>query len=262
MKREVLVLLLAVSAILLTVNEGFIATEAQVGPSVRIETNPDPFPKTLRGVPFDFQVTVLWDGGDVEEVHLSLAAACPSNGVATLSGDAAGNACEGPIETLSKSLDSGSASWAFAVVYQGSTGTYQWTFETHGDEDEDDDCGPGFWKNHEELWDGGADDVTATYEKTHTFNAVFGVAFSDSGLGDHKTLLEALETKGGKLMALNRHAAAALLNADSADYPLSVSEVIDLYKDAVDAVGGPETISSALEILTTSNAQSDCEFDD
>ncbi len=232
---KILLLLLAVAAVLLAVDEVPISSEAKAGTSVGVETDPESFPEMALARPFNFHVTVLRNDVSVQDAHLSLEAACPEGGVATLSDDAAGNACEGPIETLSKSLDSGSASWAFAVMYQGSPGTYQWTIEAHGDEDEDEDCGPGFWKNHEELWDGVADDVT---------------------------LLEALETKGGKLMALNRHAAAALLNADSADYPLSVSEVIELYKDAVGAVVGPETISSAVEILTTNNAQADCEFDD
>ncbi len=262
MNRRILLLLLAVGAILFAANETLISLAASpIDPSIRIETDPEIFPDGLRGVPFDFGVTVIQDGERKKEVHLSLLVECPAGGAALLSGDAEGNACVGPVETADKNLNSGPVRWVFTVVYQGSTGTYMWTIEAHGDDD-DDDCGPGFWKNHEELWDGGADDVTATYETIHTFNAAFGVTLPDSGLDDLVTLLEALEVPGGDRMALNRHAAAALLNADSADYPLSVSEVIELYKDAVDAVGGPETISSAVEIFTTNNAQSDCEFDD
>ncbi len=257
-------LALAIAAILVVTDRPLLEMtfgDPPAGEAV-ITIDPSPFPGTLIGVPFEFQVTLLLDEVDTEDVHLSLRVACPSGGTALLSGDAMGNACLESIETLSKSPDSGSASWAFTVVYQGSTGTYRWTIEAHGDEEDDDDCGPGFWKNHEELWDGGADDVTATYETTHTFNAEFDVSTARSGLGDDMTLLGALDVAGGELMALNRHATTALLNADSTDYPLSASEVIALYKDAVGAVGGPETISSALEILTTSNAQSDCEFDD
>ncbi len=261
MNRKILLLLLAVGAILFAANETLISLAAPPSnPRIRIETDPETFPDGLRGVPFDFGVTVIQDGGRKKEVHLSLLVECPAGGVALLSGDAQGNACDGPVETTGKDLNSGPVRWLFTVVYQGSTGTYMWTIEAHGDDD--DDCGPGFWKNHEELWDSGADDVTTTYETTHTFNAAFGVTPSDSGLDDGVTLLGALEVAGGDRMALNRHAAAALLNADSADYPLSVSEVIALYKDAVGAVGGPETVSSAHQILATNNAQADCEFDD
>ncbi len=262
MNRRILILLLAVGAILFAANETLISLAASPSdPSIRIETDPETFPDGLRGVPFHFEVTVIQDGERKKEVHLSLMAECPAGGAALLSGDAEGNACVGPVETADKNLNSGPGRWVFAVVYQGSTGTYMWTLEAHGD-DEDDDCGPGFWKNHEELWDGGADDVTATYKTTHTFNAEFDVPTARSGLGDGVTLLGALDVAGGELMALNRHAATALLNADSTDYPLSVLEVIALYKDAVGAVEGPETVSSALETLATNNAQSDCEFDD
>ena len=256
-------LALAIAAILVVTDRPLLEMtfgDPPAGEAV-ITTDPSPFPETLIGVPFEFQVTLVLEE-NTRDVHLSLRAACPSGGAALLSGDAMGNACLGPIETSSQDLGPGSTSWAFTVVYQGSTGTYRWTIEAHGDEEDDDDCGPGFWKNHEELWDGGADDVTATYETTHTFNAEFDVSTARSGLGDDMTLLGALDVAGGKLMALNRHAAAALLNADSTDYPLSVGDVIALYQDAVGAVIGPETVSSALEILTTNNHQSDCEFDD
>ncbi len=252
--------LLAVLVLVSTV--ALVSSEVQGKPQTLVTTDPAAFPDVGLARAFDFTVKVEDGGGGSLQVFLILEAVCPDGGVATLSGDAAGDACEGPIETLSKDLTLGSATWAFTVVYLGSIGTYQWTIQARGDEEDDDDCGPGFWKNHEELWDGGADDVTATYKIADTFNAAFGVTPADSDLGVVVKLLEALDVAGGKLMALNRHAVAALLNADSADNPLSVSEVIALYKDAVGAVGGPETISSALEILTTSNAQSDCEFDD
>ena len=63
-------------------------------------------------------------------------------------------------------------------------------------------CTPGYWKqpHHFGSWTGFAPD--------DAFSAVFGVPY-------HKTLLEALQTGGGKEKALGRHAVAALLNATS-----------------------------------------------
>ncbi len=115
-------------------------------------------------------------------------------------------------------------------------------------------CTPGFWKNHPDFW-------PSAYSTDDPFNDVFGqgiLDFSDySGLDD-ETLREALEVSGGELMALNRHAVAALLNADSLPYPLTVAEVIDLYQDGVGAVAGPETISSAHGILASHNEDFEC----
>ena len=118
-------------------------------------------------------------------------------------------------------------------------------------------CTPGFWKNHPGLWDDDDGDVT-TFETDDRFNSVFGVTQPFSGLDDEVELLEALAVSGGELMALNRHAVAALLNADSLPYPLTVMQVIDLYQDAVGFVAGPETISSALDTLARHNNDFEC----
>jgi len=119
----------------------------------------------------------------------------------------------------------------------------------------DEGCTPGFWKNHPELWDGvGADDVTSTVQTTDGFNATFGVTSAQSGLADSVTLLNAVNLGGGGLKALNRHAAAATASADSGiDYEFSLAGVIALYRDAVGADPGPETIASALAKLSTAN---------
>ncbi len=111
-------------------------------------------------------------------------------------------------------------------------------------------CTPGYWKNHIERWDGlNGDDFTRTVRADMPFNAVFGVDEARSGLIDTLTLSEALEEGGGGLVALNRHAAAALASADSVCFPASVGEVIDLYRDAVDALPGPGTIGSVHMLL-------------
>lgn len=118
-------------------------------------------------------------------------------------------------------------------------------------------CTPGFWKNHKELWDGvGTNDVTSTIQTTDLFNATFGVTSGQSGKSDSVTLLEAVGAGGGGLIALGRHAAAGLVSADSGiAYGMSVADVIALYRDAVGADPGPETVSSALAILQAANEQ-------
>ena len=83
---------------------------------------------------------------------------------------------------------------------------------------------PGFWKNHylEEGPIGNAWLPTG-YEIGDFFDEVFGV-------GDHISLLGALERGGGGDYALARHAVAALLNAahPEVEYAFSVDEVISM----------------------------------
>ncbi len=64
---------------------------------------------------------------------------------------------------------------------------------------------PGYWKNHMAVWDGTDPEWDGPVPGAY-FDVVFGV-------GPHKTLLEVLNTGGGKLVALNRAALAALLNS-------------------------------------------------
>lgn len=90
----------------------------------------------------------------------------------------------------------------------------------------EDDCGgegctPGYWKqpHHIDSWVG--------YSPDDLFSVAFGV-------GPGETLLDVLWTGGGKFDALNRHAVAALLNADSdgVSYAYSVDEVIAMVQAA------------------------------
>ena len=116
-------------------------------------------------------------------------------------------------------------------------------------------CTPGFWRNHPELWDGaGTDDVTTTIQTSDLFNATFGVTIVQSGLLNTVTLFDAVNLGGGGKNALARHAAAALASADSGiDYAFTVEQVIAIYRDAVGADAGPETVSSALLKFSTEN---------
>ena len=102
-------------------------------------------------------------------------------------------------------------------------------------------CTPGFWKQSQHL------DSWTTYLTTQTFNDVFGVDVTLSVGGDDATLLEALQSGGGGINALARHAVAALLNAASGDVDsdYTVAEVIALVQDAIES-GDYETAKNLL----------------
>ena len=106
-------------------------------------------------------------------------------------------------------------------------------------------CTPGYWKQPQHL------DSWTQFLTTQTFNEVFGVDVTLSTGGDDATLLEALQSGGGGINALARHAVAALLNAASGDVDsdYTVAEVIALVQDAVES-GDFET---AKNLLAASN---------
>ncbi|MFT7487411.1 MAG: hypothetical protein ACI9F9_003272, partial [Candidatus Paceibacteria bacterium] len=116
-------------------------------------------------------------------------------------------------------------------------------------------CTPGYWKTHPERWDGvGADEYTDTIKHQLSFNAVLGVTPAQSGKTDAVSLLEAAGTGAGDLDALGRHTAAALASADSPIlYPMDVATVIGLYRDAVGADEGDETVLSVHLLLAEAN---------
>ncbi len=119
----------------------------------------------------------------------------------------------------------------------------------------DEGCTPGFWKTHPASWNGyGDNDYTDTFRTCDQFNATFGVTSKKSCLSNGVSLLEALGLNGGGSAALARHAAAALLNADTdINFPYTIDEVIALYRDGVGADAGPETVGSAKEKLAAAN---------
>jgi hypothetical protein len=84
-------------------------------------------------------------------------------------------------------------------------------------------CTPGFWKNHPEQ---------LPFSETATLNELFGVSLpSDLNL----TAEEALNARGGGFNALARHAVAALANSLTIDdYKYSDTQVINMFKDAID----------------------------
>jgi hypothetical protein len=80
-------------------------------------------------------------------------------------------------------------------------------------------CTPGYWKqaHHFDSWPAG-------YTPGMSFNAALGLPGTNL-FSDGFTLLDALGANGGGKNALARHAAAAILNAASGFYPLSVDQV-------------------------------------
>jgi hypothetical protein len=123
-------------------------------------------------------------------------------------------------------------------------------------------CAPSFWRHDWWRWDPWtpADNVTTSVVLTDRFNQTFRVHSAESGVWDHARLWHAL--RGRNLSSsllhgrLNREAVAALANADSQiGYPYTLEEVITLYRDAVDAAPGDETVARALWKLYDANRQ-------
>lgn len=85
---------------------------------------------------------------------------------------------------------------------------------------------PGYWKNHLSAWPAG-------FAPGDSFDEAFGLVDENPGL----TLEGALRTGGGKFNALNRHAAAALLNSYAFPYPdfYTTADVIEMVQDAYDS---------------------------
>jgi hypothetical protein len=117
-------------------------------------------------------------------------------------------------------------------------------------------CTPGFWKNHTEDW------PPTGYSPAQTLESVFDIPDS---LGiDTMTLLEALETGGGGVTALLRHAVAGLLSAahpDVVDYPALPQFVIGPVNAAL-ASGDPtqiENVKNQLEVWNQSGAPGFCD---
>ncbi len=80
----------------------------------------------------------------------------------------------------------------------------------------DEGCTPGYWKNHLLDW--------VVYAPDDDFDTVFGVNYFTPDI----TLEEALNLGGGGVYRLARHGTAALLNAANNDvnYPLTEAQVI------------------------------------
>jgi len=113
-------------------------------------------------------------------------------------------------------------------------------------------CTPGYWKNHPESW------PATGFSTGQTLESVFDVP---DGLGlDSKTLLAALQTGGGGVNALLRHAVAALLNSahPSVDYDLTTAQVISMTNAAL-ASGDYEPTKDIFEGFNEQSAPGFCD---
>lgn len=122
-------------------------------------------------------------------------------------------------------------------------------------------CSPYFWFTNWTTWDpwDTSDNKTGSVVLTDRFNETFGVHWYHSGLSSFSKLWWGLKGIGFWIgwehRLLNRHAVTALANADAGiGYPMSVEEVKALYRDAVGADSGPETIWSALATFQAANS--------
>lgn len=117
-------------------------------------------------------------------------------------------------------------------------------------------CGPELWKMNLAAWDGrGNDDVTCRVKTRTNWLRVFWVHPCRSRLHWCATVRDAICVKGDSDLArLTRHAAAALLASDSKlEYAYSSMQVVRIYRDALGAVRGPETIKTALAKFEMAN---------
>jgi hypothetical protein len=139
----------------------------------------------------------------------------------------------------------------FATGLSTSTSTTSTTTTTTTTTPEDGEgCTPGFWKTHPESWTG--------FSTEDTLEDVFDVPNS-LGLDD-TTLLEALDTGGGGVNALLRHAVAALLNSASPDveFGLTTAQVIAETNEAL-ASGDYESTKDMFEALNEQSAPGFCD---
>ncbi len=147
----------------------------------------------------------------------------PNNGGLTLLADFTGN--DGNVEQMLDIVTLGAADAPYLVLRP---------YDFSGGEDDNNDflvkaaevmmipggqgCTPGYWKqpHHFDSW--------VMYSPDDTFYSAFGSEL----FGMSKTLLEVLETGGGKEYALGRHAVAALLNSLNPDvsYMYSKDDVV------------------------------------
>ncbi|MCA9001957.1 MAG: hypothetical protein KDB61_08545, partial [Planctomycetes bacterium] len=122
-------------------------------------------------------------------------------------------------------------------------------------------CDPHFWICRWWRFDPWcrSDNYTETLVFTRRWNHLMGVSRSQSGIRNSRNIFHALTGHGSCHMgwarrALNRHAAAAMLNADSnINYPYTVEQVRSMYQDAVGAIDGPETVQSVLTAFYEAN---------
>jgi uncharacterized repeat protein (TIGR01451 family) len=132
------------------------------------------------------------------------------------------------------------------------------TWEEEGDQG----CTPGFWKNNAENKDASA---WVGYAPGDSFECVFGVDVTLRGKGKDTypapTLLQALNANGGGINALARHAVAALLNIANPDIAYGIGSTGALITMVHDAIVSGEDAIDALHILLADYNEAGCPID-
>lgn len=114
-------------------------------------------------------------------------------------------------------------------------------------------CTPGYWKQPQHF-----DSYPAGFTPGMSFNVALGIPNPNALYGAGFTLLDALQANGGGKNALARHAGAAILNAASGFYSLTVAEV-EALMDAV--LGDNSLIESTKNIFASDNEEGTCPLD-
>ncbi len=118
-------------------------------------------------------------------------------------------------------------------------------------------CTPGYWKNHVGSWG------PTGLNTSDDFETLIGT--SPQPFDDDPTMLETLRLRGGGIIALSRHASAALLNTLHPDvgYPLSTAEIIAAYQAALTSGENAEIkeITNLLEVFNKAGCSIDAHGD-
>lgn len=123
-------------------------------------------------------------------------------------------------------------------------------------------CNPWLWALCPHFWDGSSENQTNEIRHYQRFNEIMDLPAWRTGVWSKRTLLDVVWFQGGWYWwqrIFNRQAATALANADAnINYPLTVDEVIGIYRDALNADAGPETIKSAWYKFAYANYKFEC----
>jgi hypothetical protein len=134
--------------------------------------------------------------------------------------------------------------------------------------DEDEECGPGFWKNHPGLWDENSDPVSQNVKAAvdakgepylyldvdavdeQLFRNIFGVTPEEmfaAELDSDLTMAQGVDLLGGEFNRLARQAVAGLLNsATEIGYEYSSDQVLTMVHEAISS-RKPEATADQLE---------------
>ena len=138
-----------------------------------------------------------------------------------------------------------------SVTLDAINGAVVWFKNVPSDDDGGGEgCTPGYWKNHLGAW------TSTPYAPGDDFDATFGVNLWTPNI----TLGTAINTGGGGVRRLTRHATAALLNASHpiVDYDLPVAQVIAMVQSAA-ASGDYNAAADVFVPLNENNSTSFCD---